>query len=337
MLDKKVIADAIGAWASNDPAWVAAMPKAALARRPRAAAADPDVPDDAPEDTPVPAVAAPTVLVASPRGDVVHVGDVLIRPNGQPYVARCVRGKLSDVEWLRSLLANDMPILLYGPPGTGKTALIEVVYEGGAYTVMGSDDTERADFEGSYVQTADGNFIWVDGPLIHAMEEGVPLFVDEIGLISPKVLSLLYAAMDGRQEIRITANPERGIVKAKPGFMVVAATNPHAPGVRLSEALLSRFVAQAEMNTDWNVARHLGLDDTVASALENLDRKRLAGEIAGSPQMREALGFIKTAAVFGQELALANLVAASQENDRDVIADVLSRATGEKVSPLALD
>ena len=279
----------------------------------------------------------PTVLVASARGDVVHVGDVLIRPNGQPYVARCVRNKLSDVEWLRALLANDMPVLLYGPPGTGKTALIEVSYEGAAYTVMGSDDTERSDFEGSYVQTADGAFVWVDGPLVRAMEEGVPLFVDEIGLISPKVLSLLYAAMDGRQEIRITANPERGIVKAKPGFMVVAATNPHAPGVRLSEALLSRFVAQAEMNTDWSVARRLGLAENVAAALENLDKKRAAGEIAGSPQMREALGFIKTSAVFGPEIALSNLVAASQENDRDVISDVLSRAMGTKVAPLALD
>jgi MoxR-like ATPase len=179
--------------------------------------------------------------------------------------------------------------------------------------------------------------VWVDGPLIRAMEEGVPLFVDEIGLVSPKVLSLLYAAMDGRQEIRITANPERGIVKAKPGFMVVAATNPHAPGVRLSEALLSRFVCQAEMNTDWDVARRLGLQDNVAAAMENLDKKRTAGEIAGSPQMREALAFIKTSAVFGQELALANLVAASQENDRDVIADVLSRALGAKVEALALD
>lgn len=332
MLNKGVINDAINAWISNDPAWVAAMPVAARARRPRGAAPEPAASDAAPA-----APAAPAVLVATPVGDKVRIGDVLIRPNGQPYVARCVRDDLSDVQWLRELLANDMPFLLYGPPGTGKTALIEVAYEGGAYTVMGSDDTERADFEGSYVQTADGNFIWVDGPLIHAMEEGVPLFVDEIGLISPKVLSLLYSAMDGRQEIRITANPERGIVKAKPGFMVVAATNPHAPGVRLSEALLSRFVAQAEMNTDWNVARSLGLDDTVASALENLDRKRIAGEVGGSPQMREALGFIKTAAVFGRDIALANLVAASQENDRDVIADVLSRAVGSKVEALALD
>lgn len=332
-LDIHVIADAISAWQSDDPAWIGKMPVAGRARRKRGAGA-PDAPD-AP-DAAVVAPAAP-VLVATVIGDTVKVGDVLIRPNGQPYMARCVRDELSDVQWVRTLLANDMPVLLYGPPGTGKTALIEVAFEGRAYTIMGSDDTERADFEGSYVQTADGAFVWVDGPLVRAMEEGVPLFVDEVGLISPKALSLLYAAMDGRQEIRITANPERGIIKAKPGFMVVAATNPHAPGVRLSEALLSRFVAQAEMNTDWNVARHLGLDDTVAAALENLDKKRAAGEIAGSPQMREALAFIKTAAVFGDDIALSNLVAASQETDRDVISDVLGRAVGGKVEPLALD
>jgi len=336
MLDKAIIADAIGAWASNDPSWIAAMPKSGYARQPRGAGAAAVISADDlldPDDT----AFVPVTYVATVSGDRVSIGDILIRPNGQPYMARRVMDKLSDVQWLRDLLLNDMPCMLYGPPGTGKTALIEVAYDGKAYTVMGSDDTERADFEGSYVQTADGAFVWVDGPLIRAMEEGVPLFVDEIGLVSPKVLSLLYAAMDGRQEIRITANPERGIVKAKPGFMVVAATNPHAPGVRLSEALLSRFVCQAEMNTDWDVARRLGLQDNVAAAMENLDKKRTAGEIAGSPQMREALAFIKTSAVFGQELALANLVAASQENDRDVIADVLSRALGAKVEALALD
>lgn len=325
-MDKSILIDAIAAWQSNDPAFVAAMPKAARARRPRAA--DPVV-SVAPVHTFIPDV----VKV----GDRVPVGAMLVRPNGAPYVARKVHEDLSDVQWLRELLANDMPVLLYGPPGTGKTALIEAAYDGRAITVMGSDDTERADFEGSYVQTPDGAFVWVDGPLIRAMEEGLPLFVDEIGLISPKVLSLLYAAMDGRQEIRITANPERGIVKAKPGFMVVAATNPHAPGVRISEALISRFVAQAQMNTDWDVARRLGLPEQLAAALENLDVKRNSGEISGSPQMREALAFIKAEAVFGRDLALANMVASSMENDRPVIADILSRSMGVSVAALSLD
>ena len=322
MLDKDVIGRAIAAWAEQDPAFVNAAPRAGRARRPRG-------------EAPIERVVVPAVAVAAAPGDRVKIGATLHRPNGDAYIARRVHETLSDVQWLRDLLANDMPVLLYGPPGTGKTALIEVAYDK-VYTIMGSEDTERADFEGSYVQTADGAFVWVDGPLIRAMEEGVPLFVDEIGLISAKSLSLLYGAMDGRQEIVITANPERGTIKAKPGFMVVAATNPHAPGVRLSEALLSRFVAQAEIGTDWKVARKLGLRDEIAAAFENLDKKRAAGEIAGSPQMREALAFVKTDAVFGSTIAMANLVAASLEGDRDVIADVLSRAVGVKVKPLAL-
>lgn len=320
-LDKAVIASAIDRWIADDPDFINEMPQAGKARRPRG-------------EKPA-AVVKPKIEVAAAVGDRVAIGTILTRPNGQQYVARKVADKLSDVQWLRDLLANDMPCLLYGPPGTGKTALIEVAFPK-VYTIMGSEDTERADFEGSYVQHADGSFVWIDGPLVHAMEEGVPLFVDEIGLISSKTLSALYAAMDGRQEIRITANPERGIIKAKPGFMVVAATNPHAPGVRLSEALLSRFVAQAEIGTDWNVARRLGLNDRIAAAFENLDKKREAGEVAGSPQMREALAYVKTEAVFGEAMALANLVSASLEADRDVVADVLSRAMGGKVKPLAV-
>lgn len=286
-------------------------------------------------------VSDPIALVVEPLAakdgrEPVRVGTVLTRPNGQVYVARKLRDRLSDVQWLRDLLACDMPALLYGPPGTGKTALIEVAYEGRAITVMGSEDTDRADFEGSYVQTADGSFVWVDGPLLRAMEEGVPLFIDEIGLISPKTLSLVYAAMDGRQEVRVTANPERGVVKAKPGFMIVAATNPDAPGVRLSEALLSRFVAQAEVGTDWDVARRLGLPENITAALRNLDEQREASGLRGSPQMREAIAFIRTSAVFGEDIALANLVAASHKDDREYIIDMLKRAVGRPVSALAL-
>jgi MoxR-like ATPase len=49
-----------------------------------------------------------------------------------------------------------------------------------------------------------------------AAESGGVYFIDEIGLIDPKVLSIVYGLMDGRREITVTANPERGTVKAHP-------------------------------------------------------------------------------------------------------------------------
>ena len=68
----------------------------------------------------------------------------------------------------------------------------------------------------------------------------MPLFVDECGVIMVKVLTVLYSMMDGRKRYKVTTNPDRGELEAGPGFMVIAATNPHAPGVRFSEALTSR-------------------------------------------------------------------------------------------------
>jgi MoxR-like ATPase len=171
------------------------------------------------------------------------------RPNGEKYYARSW-GDHSDIEVLRKAREKSQYVLLYGNPGTGKTAAVEAAFPEELYTILGSGDTEVSDLVGSYVQPPSGSFEWVDGTLVRAAEEGKVLLIDEIGLIDPKVLSVVYGLMDGRKELAVTANPERGVVKAKEGFYVIAATNPNAPGVRLSEALLSRFTIQAEMITD---------------------------------------------------------------------------------------
>lgn len=265
------------------------------------------------------------------------------RPNGDTYFAR-KWGEHSDVLTLRKAremtakaftVGSGSPMfsLLYGAPGCGKTALVEAAFSGDVYTLMGTGDTEVADLVGGYVQTPSGGFEWVDGDLIKAADNGGVYFIDEVGLIDPKVLSVVYGLMDGRREITVTANPERGTVKAHPEFYVVAATNPNAPGVRLSEALLSRFTVQVEMGTDWSLARKLGVPTTLVTAAQNLAKKQTAGEVSWSPQMREVLAFRDIADTFGTEFAIANLLAAAPEMDRPVVADVLTRVYGAECRP----
>jgi hypothetical protein len=280
-------------------------------------------------------VAAAKKKVTMVEADALVGTDKFMRPNGDVYHSR-KWGEHDDVMVLRKARANSQYSLLYGAPGCGKTALVEAAYcdePGGLFTVLGSGDTEVADLVGGYVQTPSGGFLWEDGPLLKAAESGGVLLIDEVGLIDPKVLSIVYGLMDGRREYTVTANPERGTVKAADGFYVVAATNPNAPGVRLSEALLSRFIVQVEMTTDWGLARKLGCPIAVVTAAQNLAKKQQASEVSWAPQMRELLGFRDLAKDFGTKFAIANLLAAAPEIDRPVVADVFTRVFGEECRP----
>lgn len=274
---------------------------------------------------------APKKVVAMISPDSLTADEKYLRPNGEYYYTR-MWGEHHDVAVLRKAREDKQYVLIYGAPGCGKTALVQAAFEK-HYTILGTGDTEFADFIGGYIQTPSGGFIWEDGPLVKAAEEGVPLFIDEVGLIDPKVLSGVYSLMDGTGELYITANPERGTVKAKEGFYVIAATNPNAPGVRLSEALLSRFLIQGEMTTDWSLARKLGAPSTIVTAAQNLSKKQQAGEVSWAPQMRELLGFRDIAKSFGTKFAIANLLAAAPELDRPVVADVFTRVFGEECRP----
>lgn len=260
------------------------------------------------------------------------------RPNGTDYYVRKL-GEHDDVAALREARVKGFPIMAYGPPGTGKTALIEAAYAVDGqkvHTVQGTGDTETADFIGQFTQLPNGSFEWNDGPMLRAMENGEVLYIDEIALIDPKVMAVVYSVMDGRGEYAVTQNPERGIVESKEGFYVASACNPDAPGARLSEAIISRFLLQFEVTTDYKLAKALGVPAKMVTASQNLQRKYESGECGWAPQLRECLAFRDIASVMGEDVALRNVIAGAPDIDRPVVKDVLQLTYGKSIDALAI-
>ena len=267
-----------------------------------------------------------------PDADAVVTGPV-VRPNGQDYHPRMVAG-MADVTALRKLRAAGVPALLYGPPGTGKTSVVEAAFAD-LITVPGDGDTTVADLVGEYTQTPDRRYVFVHGPLVRAMREGRPLFVDDATLIPPSVLAALYPAMDGRRQLVVKANGGE-VIDAAPGFYVVAGHNPGVHGAVLSDALSSRFSAQIRVSTDYDLAAQLRVDRRAVRAARNLATRQERGEVGWAPQLRELIAFARIAEVLGIEAAAGNLIGVAPEEDRDTVAAVVRDAFGAAHAPLAL-
>ena len=258
----------------------------------------------------------------------------MTRPNGAIYRPRAL-ADMPDVDALRKLRAAGIPALLYGPPGTGKTSLVEAAFGDEVITVAGDGDTAVSDLVGDYTQRDDGTYEFVYGPLVTAMTEGKVLFIDDCTLISPAVLAVTYPAMDGRGEIRVKTHKGETI-KAADGFYIIGGHNPDVHGAVLTEALSSRFTVQVKVGTDYDLARALKIDPRAITAAEDLARRQAGGEIGWSPQLRELIGYARTAAALGENAAAANLAGIAPEEDQDVVAAALRKAFGRTITPLAL-
>lgn len=278
----------------------------------------------------------PTASLQPPHPDPasVPVRGPVKRPNGQTYHPRLL-ADLPDVTALRRLRAAGIPALLYGPPGTGKTSLIEAAFPD-LITVAGDGDATVADFVGEYTQADDGRYEFVYGPLVNAMVEGRCLFIDDATLISPKVLAVVYPAMDGRRQIVVKAHKGETIAAAD-GFYLAAGHNPGVAGAVLTEALSSRFSAQIQVSTDYDLARALSIDPRAVRAAANLSARQASGEVGWAPQLRELIAYQRIARVLGDSAAIANLVGIAPEEDRDVVAAAVAAEFHiTRATPLAL-
>lgn len=279
------------------------------------------------------------------------------RPNGQVYHPRTV-AHVEDLAFLRDAREHGEHTLLAGPPGTGKSAMAEAAFaqlatggHHGLETIVGTADTVEADFLGSFVQDpATGTFTWSDGPLTRSVKAGIPLLVDEVALIEPRVLTVLYPLMDGRGELAIPANPRLDPIPVAQGWAVIGAYNPDVPGSLLSEALLSRFAHHIYVTTDWDLAADLGVPIDLITVARNLESRKHPKPVRKSngkaetpaptyagwvPQMRDALLFADTEKRYGTAFAVAGLLRKCPDADRDEFMAAMT-AKYPDCEPLAL-
>ncbi|MEV0133673.1 AAA family ATPase [Dactylosporangium sp. NPDC050688] len=255
------------------------------------------------------------------------------RPNGEQYFPRRLAGA-TDVDVLHRLRDKRIPVLLYGPPGTGKTAMVEAAFPD-LLTITGTGDTVVEDFLGNFIPLPGGGYEFVYGPLVQAMRDGRALLIDDATLIPPKVLAVLYPAMDGRRVIHIPGyRNER--VEAVDGFYVIAGHNPGVHGAILTEALASRFDVHIEVTTDFDLAKHLGVPAAAITAAQALNADLAAGKVTWAPQLRELLGFTRVRKTLGLPAAIANLAGRAPEDDRTAVSKALSAAFGTTVTALTL-
>jgi nitric oxide reductase NorQ protein len=178
----------------------------------------------------------------SPLGDLISdsAAERVIRDEDAEYVAQD-----GEVEALDRAIRLGQNVLIIGPPGCGKTQLAywtaERRLKRELFALQCADGVQIEDVAGYRDLTA-GSTHFVDGRATKAARVGGVLYVDEPNAASPGVQYSLFSLLDFRREMVIPQNGGE-VVKAAPGFCVIAAMNPEgfygtAP---LNPAFLQRF------------------------------------------------------------------------------------------------
>lgn len=175
--------------------------------------------------------------------------DVYVPARDDTYVAW---GFFKDVEMI---IKSEMfyPTFITGLSGNGKTMMVEqaCAKAGRQYVrVQITPETDEDDLIGGF-RLINGETVFFKGPVVHAMEAGAILLIDEIDRASNKLMCL-QGVLEGKP---VLLKKTGEVVKPAPGFNVIATANTKGKGSEdgrftaatiIDDAFLERFTITME-------------------------------------------------------------------------------------------
>ena len=133
-------------------------------------------------------------------------------------------------------------IVAFGPTGSGKSLMAREFFahlETPVLRLNMSDGVSEETLLGR-LDLADGQTRYIDGILVTAMENGIPLICDEINAMRDNTQIAMFSAMDSGYVV--LPDDSNRVVRAKPGFQVIGTYNPGYAGTNeQNEAFRNRF------------------------------------------------------------------------------------------------
>jgi len=175
----------------------------------------------------------------------------LVPDKAQGYVPF---GHFNDV---RTIIKSGLfyPLYITGLSGNGKTMMVEQVCAAEKRECIRVNLTKLTDEDDLIggMRLINGATVWQNGPVIHAMERGAVLLLDEVDLADEKIMCL-QPVLEGKG---IFLKKINRLVSAAPGFNIIATANTKGKGSDdgrfigtnvMNEAFLERFSVTFEQD-----------------------------------------------------------------------------------------